>query len=184
MNRWRHSAGFTLFELMVVVVIIGIGMLIAIPSYQGMIDRNRLSTQANEFQTAFNYARSEAIRLNTFVVLCQSSDGTVCSSPTSGVWSGWLVRAAGGVPGGETGPVLRTTQFMDSTVNVTSASVLASNNHAIRFNPQGLVRSFANNSPMSSAVQFCVNDDSNKIYQLQFSSGGQSTLALIDGICN
>ncbi|HAT42066.1 MAG TPA: hypothetical protein DCS87_10135 [Rheinheimera sp.] len=184
MNRWRHLAGFTLMELMVVLAIIGIGMLVAVPSYQGMVERNRLSSQVNEFQTAFNYARSEAIRLNTYVVLCQSIDGTVCSSPTSGVWAGWLVRTAGAAPGGETGPVLRSVQYGESNVVMTSDALLASNSHAIRFSPQGLIRSYANSSPLSSAVKFCVNDDSNTVYQLQFSSGGQSTVELISEQCN
>lgn len=184
MNSWRRYVGFTLLELMVVLVIVGIGLLIAVPSYQGMIEKNQLLTHAREFQTALNYARSEAIRLNTYVVLCQSSNGTVCSAPSSGYWEGWLVRAAGAAPGNETGPVLRAYQYQDSAVLMTSLSVLATNNHAIRFSPQGLVRGFANNAPMSSGVQLCVNDGSNKVYQLQFSSAGQSTLALSNGLCS
>lgn len=184
MNSWRRMLGFTLMELLVVLAIMGIGLLMAVPSYQGMVAYNRLDGQARELQSAFNYARSEAIRLNTPVVLCQSLDGTICSSPTGGKWQGWLVRAAGASPGNETGPVLRAFKYMDSTVDVTSASLLAASGHAIRITPQGLVRQFGTDAPLSAYVQFCVEGDSDNISQMQFSSGGQSSLVKLSGSCS
>jgi type IV fimbrial biogenesis protein FimT len=50
-------------------VIIGIGMSIAVPSFQGMLQRNRLATQANDLSMAINLARSEASRLGKVVSL-------------------------------------------------------------------------------------------------------------------
>lgn len=183
MNRWRHIKGFTLMELLVVLAIMGIGLLMAVPSYQSMVTNNRLDGQAQELQAAFNYARSEAIRLNRPVVLCQSLNGTQCSSPTGGKWQGWLVRTAGATAGNETGPVLRAFQYSDTTVAVTSSSLLAASGHAIRINPQGLVRQFGTDAPMSAFVQFCVDEDSDNIYQMQFSSGGQTSLVKLSGSC-
>lgn len=183
MRSWHRAKGISLLELMVTLAIVGIGMMIALPAYQGLLDRNRLETQAQEFQAAYNYARSEAIRLNRFVVLCQSNDGTVCAAPSSGRWNGWLVRASGATLGAETGPVLRAMQFQNSQVVVTAAFALATSGHAIRFNPQGLVRSFTANAPMSSGVQFCIRDGSNKVQQVQFNSGGLSKLVEISGLC-
>ena len=55
-----NSGGFTLIELMIGLIIIAIGMSIAVPSFQGMIARNRIATQVNDMLLAVNLARSEA----------------------------------------------------------------------------------------------------------------------------
>jgi type IV fimbrial biogenesis protein FimT len=52
--------GWTLLELMVVLAVTGITMSMAIPSFQGMIARNRQVTEVNDFLVAVNTARSEA----------------------------------------------------------------------------------------------------------------------------
>ena len=56
-------------EMLFVIVIIGIGMSIAVPSFQGMLERNRLATQANDLTMAINLARSEASRIGNLVSL-------------------------------------------------------------------------------------------------------------------
>lgn len=61
MNR-RQSAGFTVVELMITVVMVGILLAAAVPSYRGIIQNNRLTTQANTFVSSLQYARSEAIK--------------------------------------------------------------------------------------------------------------------------
>ncbi|MCB1644147.1 MAG: GspH/FimT family pseudopilin [Pseudomonadales bacterium] len=65
----RSNAGMTLIELMVGLVIIGIGMTIAVPSFNGMIARNQIAAQVNEMLTALNYARSEASKAGSTVSL-------------------------------------------------------------------------------------------------------------------
>ncbi|MGB0693945.1 MAG: pilus assembly FimT family protein, partial [Pseudomonadales bacterium] len=52
----RRSAGFTLVELMVIIVIIGITFSLALPGFQGMIQRNRMATNVNDMLLAINLA--------------------------------------------------------------------------------------------------------------------------------
>jgi type IV fimbrial biogenesis protein FimT len=65
----RRFEGFTMIEMLFVIAIVGIGMSIAVPSFQGMLQRNRLATQANDLTMAINLARSEASRIGNIVSL-------------------------------------------------------------------------------------------------------------------
>ena len=74
------SRGFTLVELMITVVVLAIVVTLAAPSFSDLINRNRLIAAANEVVGVMQTARMEAVRRNTRVVLCPSSDGASCSS--------------------------------------------------------------------------------------------------------
>ena len=63
----RKTRGVTLVELLIGLIIISIGMTIAIPSFNGMVERNRVATQVNEMLLSINLARSEAGRTGSRV---------------------------------------------------------------------------------------------------------------------
>jgi type II secretion system protein H len=59
---WRRNSGFTIIELMIVVALIAIIATIAVPSFQGLIESNRLKSTTNNVLGILNYARTEAVR--------------------------------------------------------------------------------------------------------------------------
>lgn len=86
----NEYSGFTLIELIVTMVLAAIVLTLGIPSFQRIINDNRLATVVNEFVTALNLARSEAIKRGIRVTLCKSDNGTRCVS-SGGYEQGWII---------------------------------------------------------------------------------------------
>ena len=91
----RLIRGMTLMELVVGLVIVGMGMTIAIPSFQGMLARNTMATQVNEFMLTLLQARSEASKTGRTVSILGKTTATDFSG-------GWCV--ARGSPANCTAP--------------------------------------------------------------------------------
>ena len=87
---YNESRGFTLVELMIVLVIVAVIVMIAAPSFSTLIQRTKLKAYANEWVASVYLARSEAIKRNAVMTLCTSTDGATCTG--GGNWEqGWLV---------------------------------------------------------------------------------------------
>jgi len=85
--RYRNAErGFTLIELMVVVAVLAIIATVAVPSFQQIIENNRLATEANRIFSAMSYARSEAVRVG---------DEASMTAETGGFSNGWCVHVGG-----------------------------------------------------------------------------------------
>ncbi len=86
----NRSAGFTMFELVIVMVIVAILAAIALPSFKYVTTSNRIATELNGLVGDLQYARSEAIKEGLPVTVCSSTDGLTCA--TSSTWTtGWIV---------------------------------------------------------------------------------------------
>jgi type IV fimbrial biogenesis protein FimT len=73
----RHrELGFTIIELMTVVVVAGVLLVLALPAFNDMVERRQIEGRANELVTDLAYAKSEAVQRNRHVVVVPGGGGT------------------------------------------------------------------------------------------------------------
>lgn len=75
----RKATGFTLLELMITVVIVGILATIALPSFREFIDRSNVRSSAESVLNALQLTRAEAVRRNELITFTLGS-GTGATS--------------------------------------------------------------------------------------------------------
>ena len=118
----RHAAGFSILELMVALTVLGILLGVGIPAFRATVENNRLVSANNEFISALNYTRSEALKRSNPVSLCASTNGTTCAGSTN--WTtGYIAfgdtNANGNLDGAETvlqaWPATQTNLTLNST---------------------------------------------------------------------
>jgi type IV fimbrial biogenesis protein FimT len=91
MTSKHGSAGFTLFELLIVITISGIFAAIGTASFKYLTTSNRASTEINGLLNDLQYARSEAQKEGQYVTVCPANaTGTGCTGSNN--WStGWII---------------------------------------------------------------------------------------------
>jgi type IV fimbrial biogenesis protein FimT len=99
------NAGFTMFELIVVIAIVGIIAAVGTPTFRYITASNRIASEVNALLGDMQFARSLAVKEGQSVTVCTSTNGTSCAGART--WQGgWIV-------------------FMDPNVNQTPASAAA-----------------------------------------------------------
>jgi len=149
----RQQTGFTLYELMITVMVVGIILGFGIPNLRNFTLNSRITGTANDLHAAFMMARTEAAHAKTNVTICASAD-PMGAANCGGTWDqGYVVfidddadqvRDAGEAilrsqPGVDTGVMLR----------VANAATY------FMYAPTGLGRLDAGGNPAVSQVVIC-----------------------------
>jgi type IV fimbrial biogenesis protein FimT len=61
------NRGFTILELVIVMVIVAIGVALAVPAYQNVMQRRETTAQAEDLVAFMSFAQSEAIKYNRLI---------------------------------------------------------------------------------------------------------------------
>ena len=89
-RRRDRGAGFTLLELLTIMAIACIGLLVGVPSYNGLVERQRASSAMHLLTAHMASARITAITYRIPTVVCPSDRAGGCRR--DGDWSqGWLM---------------------------------------------------------------------------------------------
>jgi len=88
----KYQSGFTLYELLITVLVIGIVLTVGIPNFREFTQNSRISGTANDLHSSFQLARSEAARAKSFVTICASANSmgaATCGGATFD--DGWII---------------------------------------------------------------------------------------------
>lgn len=134
-----RAGGFTLIELMVVLVVLAILLSVGAPSFTNLVRNNRLVSVVYDLRGALGTARSEALAQRAFVTFCSSNDGASCG----GSWDDGYIAFVdfdgdGTIDTGGTGPDDNLVLANVSGVSDISIALNATDASGhLRFEPQG-----------------------------------------------
>lgn len=87
----RSNRGFTLFEIMVVLAIVGIVMAAGLPGLQELLRKSRMNAMGNDIETSLAAARALAVTQRRQVFLI-AGNPSLAAAPT-GTINGWKIVA-------------------------------------------------------------------------------------------
>jgi type IV fimbrial biogenesis protein FimT len=74
----RQQAGFTLYELMITLVVAGVVLGFGMANLGDFNRNGRMTATANDLHAAFHLARSESSRAKSNITICASADNAQC----------------------------------------------------------------------------------------------------------
>lgn len=87
-----QQRGFTLYELLITLVMIGIVISIGVPNLSAFTQNSRITGTANDLHSSFHLARSEAARSKDNITICASTNSMDAGANCSGDFNdGWII---------------------------------------------------------------------------------------------
>ncbi len=84
--------GFTLYELLITMIMIGIVLSIGVPSMSSFSKNSRITGTANDLHASFQVARSEAARSKSNITICASANSMDAAAACGGTFDdGWII---------------------------------------------------------------------------------------------
>jgi type IV fimbrial biogenesis protein FimT len=187
-KRPERRGGFSLIELMIVLLLAGAVLAIGAPSFGDFLRNNRLTAAGNDFIGAANLARTEAIKRQSPVALCSTSQpNNPAAQCNAGDFTGWIAfedRNADCVhDNGE--PVLRVAGPLDPSI------ANGSDGGCLSYAGTGFAQTIAGVVPLTRVI-FCdsrglelqAGSDMSAARAIQISRSGRAQLTRNIGVIN
>jgi type IV fimbrial biogenesis protein FimT len=89
----RNQNGFTLYELMITVAVLGVVLMVGVPNFSEFTQNSRMTSTANDLHSSFLLARSEAARAKSNITICASANSMAgAAAACGGVFDqGWII---------------------------------------------------------------------------------------------
>jgi prepilin-type N-terminal cleavage/methylation domain-containing protein len=122
-NVRKSNSGFTLVELLMTLIIIGVIAVITVPSFLGLLNRNRVNQAAQQVEGALKEAQRQALRMGKQCTININTTTKTISNPAP--------------PTPPTPPTPATNGCLLSTRNLNSSVQLNSNSATLAFSGKG-----------------------------------------------
>lgn len=147
----QQQHGFTLYELLITIVVIGVILALGVPNLGDFTRNSRVTATANDFHGSFLLARSEAARAKTNVTICASDDPfNAAACDGASFEDGWVVFVdinGDGARAGTDENVLRAHGPVDDRVNM-----ITDGGTHFSYAPNGLGRTIPSTTSLSRAA--------------------------------
>ena len=166
-SKKSGASGFTVIELMITIAVAAVILTLGIPSFQGLMERNQLTANINNFVSSLALARSEAIKRNLPVALCASNNGENCSG--GGYESGWIVYVNRNSDGNRDNneELLWVSEALPANLTLRGNGCCSTN---IPYTPSGQI------AGISGSISLCKNNQTEKSRQIAISTTGRVRL--------
>jgi type IV fimbrial biogenesis protein FimT len=183
-------AGFTIIELMVTMVVLGLILAFGLPNLREFLVRNQAVAITTEFSSDIARARIEAISRNNCVTICMSSNtanaltgGTpTCATAGSNWQAGWITFSNPSCSSTQNNPTTNGSSLISVRQAGADAFELAANPSAVRrfmFESRGLTQSGQSNFTLSYLPE---NVSSPHYRSICISSAGRVTIKQYAGV--
>ncbi len=151
----RYQSGFTLYELLITMLVIGIVLTVGIPSFSDFTRNSRITSTANDLHSSCYLGRSEAARSKSNITICASANSMAAAAACGGTFDdGWIifVDLNGDIQRAGAGEnVLRRHPAIDDAIDiVTNAGA-----NYFSFAPTGLGRGDIGGVPAFQTARIC-----------------------------
>ena len=144
----HREKAFTLVEMIMTLVLIGILVAIALPSYRAVMQNMRVSSVSNDFMATLSYARSEALKRNQPVSICAATDSDFTRCGSNSNWAnGWIVF----VDSDSNGIIASSSDRLKTHDALSNGSLILSSLPYITYNHSGFLGSNAGSFTISTA---------------------------------
>ncbi len=147
-----NTRGFTLYELLITVLIVGVILALGVPNLREFRQNARMTATANDLHSAFHMARTEASRAKSTITICASANSMDAGADCGGTWDqGYIVFVDTNADlsrSGATETVLRAQPAAATGV----LFAVAGNAGYFSFAPTGLGRTIGGSAPVSQIV--------------------------------
>jgi len=150
-----NQSGFTIYELLITMLVIGIILSIGVPSFSEFTQNSRISGTANDLHSSFQLARSEAARSKANITICASNNSMDVAAACGGTFDdGWIIFAdlnGDLVRGGVGENVLRAHPPIPNDIDI----ITNAGSDYFGFAPSGLGRGDIGGNPAVQTVRIC-----------------------------